>query len=78
MVRGGVDAVEEIDRRALGARLGAPPDPLDRIWRPVVDGFALDGGYAHVTVVLDLEGKRVVGIGPGWHQDALRGFCTAL
>jgi transposase len=74
----GWDAVKEIDRRALGARLGAPEDHLDGIRRIAVDEFALHRGHAYATVVLDLERKRVVWIARGRDAGALRGFFTAL
>src|SRR5215470_1529545 len=72
------DTVKQIDQRALVARLG----PIDAHWDDLrvlaIDEFAMQRGHRYATVVADPTMRRVLWVGRGRDQGALREFFVAL
>lgn len=73
------DAVKQIDKRALAARLGPmEASDLSGVRRIAIDEFALRRGQRYATLVVDVDTKRVVWIHRGRDAEALGGFFAAL
>lgn len=68
--------VKQIDKRALGARLG--PVALDGVRVLALDEFALHRGQRYATVVADAETRRVLWVGTGRDREAVRAFFALL
>jgi transposase len=70
--------VKQIDRRAMEHRLGRMEDQLEGLRQLAIDEFAIEKGHRYVTIVLDVQTKRVVWLARERDQTALTGFFTAL
>ena len=70
--------VKQIDRRAMEQRLGRMEEHLDGLRQLAIDEFALEKGHRYVTIVLDVETKRVVWLARNRGSEALAGFFAAL
>ena len=68
--------VKEIDRRRLVAEVGTPC--YDGLRLLAVDEIAVRKGHNYLTIVLDLEGGRVVWIGEGRSEETLAAFFAEL
>lgn len=71
------DTVQQIDQRALQRRLGRLEDHLDGLTQLAVDEFVIETEHRSVTIVLDLQPKRVVRLVWGRGDDALASLFTA-
>lgn len=72
----GWDAVKDLDKAALEARLG-PPD-LDDLEVLAMDEFAIQKGHRYATVIIEPRRKRVLWVGRGRDRDAVRAFFALL
>jgi len=72
----GWETVKQIDKRALGARLG--PVDLTDVRVIAMDEFAIQRGHRYATVVVEVPHKRVLWVGRGHRREDVRAFFTLL
>ena len=64
--------IKQIDKEQLGKKYKHLP--IKGVRQIAIDEFAVEKGHKYMTVVMDLETRRVIYIGEGRGSDALDGF----